>query len=65
MNMENVLSYIDDADGRTTDRILDAVLERRRELFPEWDMVYFALPKNDPKEREALMKRVWELLMYE
>ena len=28
-----------------------AVYQRKEELFPDWEIVYIALPKNDRKKR--------------
>ena len=60
-----ICEYISRAGAETVDQILDAAFKRRRELFPDWDMIYFALPKNNPKERKMILEQVLDMLMRE
>ena len=53
MQLDEMVRKIGAADSEMIDMILDAAMNRKRELYPEWEMVYLALPKNDPQEREA------------
>ena len=65
MDVQMICEYISMADTESADRILDAVFARRRVLFPDWDMVYFALPKNDPEERKLVLKQALDILLRE
>ena len=42
--------------------ILQAAMERYRSLFPEEEILYLALPKNDPRERQRLLQTIQPLL---
>lgn len=44
---------IDRADKGQIDRILDHAMTRYQALYPEYDMVYLALPKEDSPQRKA------------
>lgn len=58
--LEQVLQEIRRADAKEIDEILDAVLERRRQLYPGWEMVYLAAPKQNPEDGERAWKDMWE-----
>lgn len=38
-----------------------AVMKRYGELFPEEEIVFLSMPKNDPAERRRILERVLEL----
>ena len=46
-----LISVIQSADASELEDILDAAIKRKRELFPDWDILYLAIPKNDVDER--------------
>ena len=46
-----LISVIQSADASELEDILDAAIKRKRELFPDWDILYLAIPKNDADER--------------
>lgn len=52
--LKRIMRDIQKADAREVDEILDAAMARRKQLYPDWEMVYFAVPKNDPRERQLL-----------
>lgn len=49
---KTILRCIREADAKEIDEILNAATERRRQLFPDWEMVFFARPKQTPQEGE-------------
>lgn len=61
MNMEEVVKEINRADAVLTDILMDAVFARKRQLFPDWEICYIALPKEDREERENTLKMLLEL----
>ena len=65
MAIREIVDYVEKATEEEVDCILNAVFQRRRKLFPDWDMIYFALPKNDPAERKRLLEQSLEVLMKE
>lgn len=60
MEVQQVLNYIRQAEPGEIGDILEAAVARKRELYPEWEMVYLALPKNDPEERKRTLDWVWK-----
>ena len=57
MELSGVLSFIAQADDGQLSAITDALSARYKSLFPDWEVVYLALPCQDPERREQL----WEL----
>ena len=47
---DELLKQIGKMDADTIEKLTDAVFERKRELFPQWDIVYLTLPKNNWEE---------------
>lgn len=39
------------ADAELIEMVLDAVYKRKEELFPEWEIMYVALPRKDREKR--------------
>ena len=65
MNVKSICKYISNADETSVDQILESAFNRRRLLFPDWDMIYFALPKNNSAERKWMLEQALEVLMRE
>ena len=61
---DRMVENIRSANVTEIDDILKLAVERRRELFPDWDMVYLALPKNDPEERKRTIDQALIWLEY-
>ena len=57
MELSGVLSFIAQADDGQLNAITDALSARYKALFPDWEVVYLALPLHDAERREQL----WEL----
>lgn len=49
------------ADAELTETVYDAAYRRKSELYPEWEIVYIALPKKDRKKRREYLE--WMLGM--
>ena len=47
MEIKEILDEIRKADSVEIDILMDAVFDRKRILYPEWDIQYLALPKKD------------------
>lgn len=52
---DELLKQIGKMDADTIEKLTDAVFERKRELFPQWDIVYLAMPKNNWEERKRIL----------
>ena len=57
MELSDILSFIDQADDGQLNDISAALSARYKTLFPDWEVVYLALPCQDPERR----KQLWEL----
>lgn len=58
--LEQILRGIQNADAKEIDDILDAAVKRRRQLYPDWEMIYLAAPKKNPEDGEQIWKAVWK-----
>jgi len=63
MDMQNVLVFIENADEDTVNCILDAVFDRRMDLFPQWDVIYFSVPRYDKQERRRILESALNMLI--
>ena len=50
-----LLTRIENADDFEINEIMDAVWRRYRLQFPDWEVLYFACPKNDPAARKLIL----------
>ena len=58
--MEKVLKTIASLGVEEIDDILYAVIQRKRQLYPDWEIVYYACPKGGtdiPEEIRSLMQK--------
>ena len=62
MDTEKLLSQIHQADGAALDDIAKALTDRYNTLFPDHEILYLALPKDDPKERKRLLKLIQKMV---
>lgn len=60
MNRENAYEFIEEADKREIMEILDAAVNRFRELFEDQELILLTLDKGE--SRETQLYRVQELL---
>ena len=56
MELSEILSFISQADDAQLNDITSALSARYKVLFPDWEVVYLALPLHDPQRRAEL----WE-----
>lgn len=59
---EDLLRQIACADEMEIEDILSIAMKRKEELYPQWDMVYLALQKDDLEKRRATLTSLlrWE-----
>ena len=62
MKKETVLERICSAGRDEIDLYMKAAVERYREVFPEWEILYMAIPKNDPEDRRRTIQYIIEML---
>ena len=54
MELAEVLSFISQADDVQLNDVTSALSARYKTLFPDWEVVYLALPLHDPQRRDEL-----------
>ena len=57
MTLEEILLFIAQADDGQLNDITTALSARYKSLFPDWEVVYLALPLHDAERRE----KIWEM----
>lgn len=62
ITLQNLLDGILCADARELSCILDAVMERFSELFPEQELMSITVPGSDPDQQIAVLQRTIALL---
>ena len=56
MTLEEVLTFISQADDGQLNDITHALIARYQVLFPDYDVAYLAFPLNDPQRRTELLE---------
>lgn len=62
MDTQELVNQILQADAAALDDISKALTNRYMTLFPDHEVIYMALPKNDPKERKRLLKMIRKMV---
>ena len=57
-NLSGVMDRIGHADDIEINEIIQAVIRRYQRVYPDWEVVFLALPKNDPVERKRLLETI-------
>ena len=52
--MEEILEMIRTADATQVDFILEAAMKRKRELYPAWQIIYYAKKRGEKDDFEWL-----------
>ena len=60
--METVFDRIERAGERELREIMDAVQDRFAVAYPQWDIVYLAVPKDDPNRRKEILQQAFDTL---
>ena len=62
MKFEDVMEYIKGMNAEELDLMMHTLLDRKREIFADWEMLYMAIPKKDPAERKQTILYIIEML---
>ena len=60
-HFETVLSRISAADSKELTEIVQSTIKRYAVLFPETEILYLALPKDEPDERNKIPHSIMAL----
>ena len=64
-SFQQVISAIEQADDKQIQEVFHAVMRRYRTFYPDWDVIYLAVPKNNMQEREESLDWITKLLRHE
>ena len=56
--LTELFKTIQSADASDIDDILHIAIERKRYLFPDWDILYLAVPKNDKEAQSKTLEYI-------
>lgn len=58
MELDTILAAIREADEDQLIRMADAITERYREVYPDWEVAFLALPLHDEERRKRTLEFV-------
>ena len=58
MTLDDILLFVSQADDGQLNEITTALSARYKVLFPEWDVLYLAMPLDDPERRAEILEQV-------
>lgn len=53
--MDALIKAIGEANTEEIDDLLDAVIRRKRILYPEWEIIYYSRRKDEGEDPETLL----------
>lgn len=56
MPLEEILQFIRTADDDQVNQIIDAVSERYKCVYPDWEIAFLALPLHDASARRRTLE---------
>jgi len=56
MELQTLITAIEQADGLTIDEIIDALRRRYQKLYPDEEIIFLSLPRNDRSERRRILE---------
>ena len=56
-----ILDYILDADSDQLGQIVQAIIDRYDTIAPDWEISFLSYPKNDPAQREQMLRSILQL----
>ena len=61
MTLDDILLFVSQADDGQLNEITTALSARYKVLFPEWDVLYLAMPLDDPERRAEILEQVQKI----
>ena len=58
MEMPELITAIEQADGYIIDEIISALQRRCRNLYLDEEIIYLSLPRHDHKERRRILESI-------
>ena len=60
-----LLSHIENADDILIQQVIQAVIHRYGTVFPEWEVIFYSLPKDPQKRRQEIQALIQFLQTHE
>ena len=60
--LSELVKAIHAADDTQIRLVIDAVIERFARMYPDWEILFCSLPKNDPEARRIHAQRLIDYL---
>jgi len=60
--IQTILSEIECANDAEIGDIIHAVIKRRKELHPDWELMLFSLPVKDTQKRQQCLDEIFSFL---
>ena len=55
MQLNDVIQFIYQADDLEVNAIIDALSQRYKVVYPDWEVAFMALPLNDQSRRNTIL----------
>ena len=55
MEISEILQAIQEAGPEDMSDLVNTLSRRYRQLYPDWDILYIACPKNNPEEKRVIL----------
>lgn len=55
ISLEELIAGIEAADHEEMDAIIDALQSRYKQLFPDWEVAFLSLPRENRREQARLL----------
>ncbi len=65
MNIRRLVKKMRKSDAITVDAVFQAALERKMELYPEWEIIYLALERENRESRKEIVRVMLEVIAAE
>ena len=56
------MEYIKDMNAEEIDLTMHALIARKGQIYTDWEILYMAVPKEDPVERKKSISYIMEML---
>ncbi len=65
MNIQRLVKRIQSMEAGELDCVFAAALDRKIRLYPDWEIIYLALKRDDPVLRKQMVRQMLQLLEQE
>ena len=61
VQMQALIQTIEQADGELVDEIIQALQRRYQKLYPQWEVMFLSVPREDCEERRRILERIFQM----